>query len=74
VIYVIIFFVKIAKIISEIVMYVCKIFAKTVVQNVFVEMYIVILVLLYAKNAEEEYVIIALENVFAILLFFVMNV
>ena len=64
--YVIIFFAKNVKIILKIVIYVIIIFANIVAQNAFVEIFIAIHVLLNAKNVEEEFVIIAQQNVSAI--------
>jgi hypothetical protein len=66
VIYVITFFVRIVKIILRNAIYAIMIFAKIVAQNAFVEIFFVILVLLNVKNVEEEFVIIAQQNVFAI--------
>jgi hypothetical protein len=66
VIYVITFFVRIVKIILRNAIYAIMIFAKIVAQNVFAEIFFVILVLLNVKNVEEEFVIIAQQNVFAI--------
>ncbi len=66
VIYVITFFVRIVKIILRNAIYAIMIFAKIVAQNAFAEIFFVILVLLNVKNVEEEFVIIAQQNVFAI--------
>ena len=48
------------------------IYAKIVIQNVFVGMSIVIFVLYHVISAQEEFVIYALINAYVILLFFVM--
>jgi hypothetical protein len=66
VIYVITIFVRIVKIILRNAIYAIMIFAKIVAQNAFAEIFFVILVLLNVKNVEEEFVIIAQQNVFAI--------
>jgi hypothetical protein len=66
VIYVITIFVRIVKIILRNAIYAIMIFAKIVAQNAFAEIFFVILVRLNVKNVEEEFVIIAQQNVFAI--------
>jgi hypothetical protein len=68
-----IIFVKNAKRISKLAIYVQMIYAKIVIQNVFVGMSIVIFVLYHVISAQEEFVIYALINAYVILLFFVMN-
>jgi hypothetical protein len=68
-----IIFVKNAKRISKLAIYVQMIYVKIVIQNVFVGMSIVIFVLYHVINAQEEFVIYALINAYVILLFFVMN-
>jgi hypothetical protein len=67
------FFVKNAKIILKIAIYVIAIFVKIVALNVYVVIFIVTLVLYNVKNAEEEFVIYARLNAIVILLFFVIN-